>query len=74
MLLLDVASIMVELVSEDNGRCGLSAGATTHQLHLITHGDFATFNHKTVERKLAVEAPVDAASDFLVLDQRIGVV
>jgi hypothetical protein len=53
---------------------GLSAGATKHQLHLITYGDFATFNHKTVEREFAVEAPVDAASDFLVLDQRVGIV
>ena len=60
-------------VGEDRGRCGLCASSATHQLHLVIHGDFATFNHKTVERKLAVEAPVDAASDFLVLDQRVGI-
>ena len=55
-------------------RCGFCAGTTTHQLHLVADGDFATFNHETVERELAVEAPVDAASDFLVLDQRVGIV
>ena len=62
------------LVGKDSGRCGFCASTGTHQLHLVIYGDFATFNHKTVERKLAVEAPVDAASDFLVLDQRIGII
>ena len=64
---------MVGLVGEDGGG-GLSAGTTTHQLHFIVYGDFATFNHKTVEREFAVEAPVDATSDFLVLDQCVGIV
>ena len=62
------------LVGEDSSRCRLCASSATYQLHLVIYGDFATFNHKTVERKLAVEAPVDAASDFLVLGQRIGIV
>jgi len=64
---------MFELVGEESGGCGLSAGTTMHQFHFIVYGDFATFNHKTIERKLAVEAPVDAASDFLVLDQSVGI-
>src|SRR5271165_3251598 len=42
---------------EKRGRLGLSTGTTTHQFHLIPHSDFATFNHKTVERELAAEAP-----------------
>jgi hypothetical protein len=67
-------SRFLSLVGKDSGRCGFCASTGTHQLHIFIYGDFATFNHKTVERKLAIEAPVNAASDFLVLDQRIGVV
>ena len=46
MPIIDFVSAMVELLGEDHGRGGLSAGAATHQLYFITHGDFATFNHK----------------------------
>jgi len=48
-LLKKLAGKFWSLVGEDSGRCGLSAGVTMHQLHLIIHGDFATFNHKTVK-------------------------
>jgi hypothetical protein len=56
---------MVGSLGEDCGRCGLCAGTTTHQLHLVPHGDVATFDHKAIERELAAEAPVDVAGDFL---------
>jgi len=62
------------LLGEDRCGCGLSAGTTTHQLHSIPHGHFAAFDHKTIERELAAEAPVDITGDFLVPDQRIGIV
>jgi hypothetical protein len=39
---------MDELFGENLGRCGLSAGATTHQSHFIVHGDFATFDHPKI--------------------------
>ena len=63
MTSLRLLSVMVGLLGEDCGRCGLSAGTTAHQLHLIPHSDFATFDHKTVEREFAVEAPVDVTGD-----------
>jgi hypothetical protein len=65
---------MVGLLGQEHGRGGRSAGTTTHQLHLVPHGDVAPFDHKTVERELAVETPVDVAGNVLVLDQRVGMV
>src|SRR5215475_1656677 len=65
---------MVGLVRKHRCRCGLRAGAATHQLHRIPHGDFAPFDHKTVEGKLALEAPVDVTGDFLVPDQGVWIV
>src|SRR5205807_9810259 len=65
---------MVGLLGEDRGPCGLSAGAATHQLHLIPHGELATLDYKTVERELALEAPIDVAGDVLVPDQRVRIV
>src|SRR4029450_13919608 len=67
-------SVMVGLLGEDCGRCGLSAGTTTHQSHLIPHSEFAAFDHKTVERELAVETPVNVTGDVLVPDLRVRVV
>src|SRR5438309_11634845 len=66
--------LTVGLLGGARGRCGLGAGATTHQLHLIPHGELATLDDKTVERELALEAPIDVAGDVLVPDQRVRIV
>src|SRR5215469_17130287 len=49
----------VGLLGEEPGCGGRSAGTTTHQVHLVSYGDLASFEHETVERELAVETPVD---------------
>ena len=66
--------LTVGLLGGARGRCGLGAGATTHQLPLIPHGELATLDDKTVERELALEAPIDVAGDVLVPDQRVRIV
>jgi len=65
------STAMVGLLGEC---CRFCASASPHQLHLIADGDFPAFNHEAVERQLAVKATVDAASDFLILDQGVRVV
>src|SRR5215467_9490309 len=65
---------MVGFVGKHRRRYGCNAGTTTHQVHRIPHGDFAPCNHKTVERKLALEAPVDVTGDCLVPDQCVRIV
>src|SRR6266540_6233377 len=71
---LALLSALVGSLGEDRGRCGLSASTTTYQLHLIPHGEFATFDHKTVKRELAGEPPIDVPGDLLVLDLRVRIV
>ncbi len=54
--------------------CGFGTGAPPHELHLIADGDPAALDHEAIKRQLAVEAPIDAPGDFLVLNQGVGVV
>ena len=69
-----VSGAMADLLGEDRSRCRLCTSTAAHQLHFVPHGDLAAFDHEAVERELAVEAPIDATGDFLILDQRVGVV
>ena len=46
---------------------------TAGQSNLVPDGDFATRDHKAIERELALEAPVNVAGDLFVLGQRIGI-
>lgn len=54
--------------------CRFCASTPPHQVHFVADGDLAAFDDEAVQSKLAFEAPVDTAGDFLVLNEGVGVV
>jgi len=58
---------MAGFLGEEPGRGRSTARTTMHQLHVVLYGYVAPFDHKTVERQLAVETPVDVSGNVPVL-------